>query len=76
MWGNIVTEVTYQPNFNINFSNTKSEVLIHLSQWQYWWWFWFCFVWVLYFFIILRLVRNRTLKFNPKVASTFRPHGK
>ena len=76
MWGNILTEISFQTNFNINFSNTKSDVLIHLSQWQYWWWFWFAFVWVLYYLIVARVLRYRTLKFRPKITSSFRPHGK
>jgi len=35
MWGNIVLETTTQVNFGIGFANLKSDVLIHLSQWQY-----------------------------------------
>lgn len=76
MWGNIATESTFQTNFNVGFSNTKSDILIHLSQWQYWWWFWFVFLWSLYFMIIIRIVRFRTLKFQPKIVTSFRPHGK
>ena len=76
MWGNILTETTYQTNFNINFSNTKSDILIHLAQWQYWWWFWFSFFWVMYYFFTARILRYRTLKFRPKIVSSFRPHGK
>lgn len=34
-----MTEATFQTNFNVGFSNTKSDILIHLSHWQYWWWF-------------------------------------
>jgi heme/copper-type cytochrome/quinol oxidase subunit 2 len=76
MWGNIATESTFQMNFNVGFSNTKSDILIHLSQWQYWWWFWFVFLWSLYFMIIIRVVRFRTLKFQPRIVTSFRPHGK
>lgn len=76
MWGNILTEVSYLNNFNMTFSNSKSDVLIHLTQWQYWWWFWFTFLWVLYYLLTARIVRYRTLKFNPKIATTLRPHGK
>ena len=76
MWGNIVTEVSLQSNFNVGFSNTKSDVLIHLTQWQYWWWFWFSFLWAFYYLVILRVIRFRTLKFRPRIATTFRPHGK
>lgn len=76
MWGNILTEISFQTNFNLNFSNTKSDVLIHLSQWQYWWWFWFALVWSLYYLILSRVLRYRTLKFRPKIVTSFRPHGK
>lgn len=76
MWGNILTEVSFQPNFNIGFSNTRTDILIHLTQWQYWWWFWFTFIWVLYYFIIMRIFRARSLKFKPRIATTFRPRGK
>lgn len=76
MWGNISTESTFQTNFNIGFSNTSSDILIHLSLWQYWWWFWFAFVWSLYLLILLRVLRFRTLKFRPKLMTSMRPHGK
>lgn len=76
MWGNIVTEVALQTNFGVGFNNTKSDVLIHLTQWQYWWWFWFSFLWAFYYLVILRIIRFRTLKFRPRLATTFRPHGK
>lgn len=76
MWGNISTEATFQTNFNMGFSNTTSEILIHLSLWQYWWWFWFVLVWSLYFFLIIRVIRFRTLKFKPKIVSSLRSHGK
>lgn len=71
-----MTEVSYQPNFHIGFSNTKSDVLIHLTQWQYWWWFWFTFLWALYYLLIAKAVRFRTLKFRPRIATTMRPRGK
>jgi heme/copper-type cytochrome/quinol oxidase subunit 2 len=76
MWGNIVTEVSLQSNFGVGFNNTKSDVLIHLTQWQYWWWFWFSFLWAFYYLVILRVIRFRTIKFRPRIATTFRPHGK
>ena len=76
MWGNILTEVSYIQNFNMSFSNNKADVLIHLTQWQYWWWFWFSFLWALYYLLVARVFRYRTLKFNPRIASTLRPHGK
>jgi heme/copper-type cytochrome/quinol oxidase subunit 2 len=76
MWGNIAIETVTQVNFGIGFSNMKSEVLIHLSQWQYWWWFWFSYLWSIYYLLVLRVLRFRTLKFKPKIATTLRPHGK
>jgi heme/copper-type cytochrome/quinol oxidase subunit 2 len=76
MWGNIVTEVALQTNFGVGFNNTKSDVLIHLTQWQYWWWFWFSFLWSFYYLVILRIIRFRTLKFRPRLVTSFRPHGK
>jgi heme/copper-type cytochrome/quinol oxidase subunit 2 len=76
MWGNILTEVALQTNFGVGFNNMKSDVLIHLTQWQYWWWFWFSFLWGFYYLVILRVVRFRTLKFRPRLATSFRPHGK
>lgn len=54
----------------------KSDIIIHLAQWQYWWWFWFAFVWTLYFFFISRAVRLRTLKMRPKINTSYRSHGK
>jgi len=60
----------------MSFSNNKADVLIHLTQWQYWWWFWFTFLWALYYLLVARTFRYRTLKFNPRIASTLRPHGK
>ena len=76
MLENILVEFSYQKNFNTFFVNKRSDVLIHLTQWQYWWWFWFSFLWVLYYFIILRVSRFRALKFQPRIASTLKPHGK
>jgi heme/copper-type cytochrome/quinol oxidase subunit 2 len=76
MWGNIFTEVIVQSNFHIGFSNNKSDILIHLGQWQYWWWFWFSFLWSFYYLVVLRFVRFRTLKFRPRLATTLKPHGK
>lgn len=76
MWGNIVTEVSLQSNFGVGFNNMKSDVLIHLTQWQYWWWFWFSFLWAFYYLVVLRVIRFRTIKFRPRIATTFRPHGK
>ena len=76
MWGYISTEASYQLNFNVSFSTTRSDVLIHLSQWQYWWWFWFAFLWTFYYILLSRIVRFRTLKMKPKIVTSYRPHGK
>lgn len=50
VWGHIMTEANTINNFNFGFSTHKSDILIHLSQWQYWWWFWFSIFWAMYFF--------------------------
>lgn len=76
MWGYISTEATYQLNFNVGFSTTRSDILVHLSQWQYWWWFWFAFLWSFYYLFVTRIVRYRSLKMRPKIVTSFRPHGK
>jgi heme/copper-type cytochrome/quinol oxidase subunit 2 len=69
-------EANLQSNFNVGFTNMRSDVLIHLTQWQYWWWFWFSLLWAFYYLMILKMVRFRSLKFRPRLATTFRPHGK
>ncbi len=70
------SEVALQTNFGVGLITCKSDVLIHLTQWQYWWWFWFSFLWAFYYLVILGIIRFRTLKFRPRLATTFRPHGK
>lgn len=76
MWGNIILEVSFMTNFHLGFNNTRSDVVIHLVHWQYWWWFWFSYLWGLYFLLFMRIFRFRTLKFKPRIATTYRPHGK
>lgn len=76
MWGHVLTEATTQQNFNFGFSTYKSEILIHLSQWQYWWWFWFSLWWALYYFIILRTMTKRTFNFNVTLNTSIRGRGK
>lgn len=76
MWGNIILEVSFVTNFHLGFNNTRSDVLIHLVQWQYWWWFWFSYWWGLYFLLFMRIFRFRSLKFKPRISTTYRPHGK
>mgnify|MGYP002079125815 CR=1 FL=1 len=76
MWGQIMTEANTLTNFNYGFSTYKSDILIHLSQWQYWWWFWFSLFWALYFFIIMRVVNKNVFHFNPVMNTSIRGHGK
>lgn len=76
MWGHILTEASTQQNFNFGFSTYKSEILIHLSQWQYWWWFWFSIWWTLYYFIIIRIITKRTFNFNVTLNTSIRGRGK
>lgn len=76
MWGNIITDLSYQTNYWFGFPNSNSDVVIGLTMWQYWWWFWFTYYMCLYYFIFLRLIRHRTLKFSPKVVTSQKSHGK
>lgn len=76
MWGHVLTEASTQQNFNFGFSTYKSEILVHLSQWQYWWWFWFSIWWTLYYFVILRIITKRTFNFNVIVNTSVRGRGK
>lgn len=76
MWGNISSDASYQNNFNLGFSTTRSDVLIHLAQWQYWWWFWFAFLWCFYYLVIIRTTKQRALKMRPKISTSYRPHSK
>lgn len=63
-------------NYQFGFPTDSSLMIINLSQWQYWWWFWFITYLILYWFIVIRIIRFRTLSFKPRIATTFRPHGK
>ncbi len=76
MWSNLLLDVSSQYNYNFGFSTHKSDVLLHLAQWQYWWWFWFALLWVFYFYIIYFVVTTRTAEFNPVLNSSLRSHGK
>jgi heme/copper-type cytochrome/quinol oxidase subunit 2 len=76
MWGNLVTETAFVQNFTFGFPTKQSDILLHLTHWQYWFWFWFTYYMVLYYFIFLRLIRYRVLKMSPKLATSFRSHGK
>jgi heme/copper-type cytochrome/quinol oxidase subunit 2 len=76
VWGHIMTEASSLTNFNFGFSTHKSDILIHLSQWQYWWWFWFSILWAVYFFIILRVTTKRVFHLNPIMNTSIRGHGK
>lgn len=76
MWGHILTEASTQQNFNFGFSSYKSEILVHLSQWQYWWWFWFGIWWALYYFITLKVITKKTFNFNVTLNTSVRGRGK
>lgn len=76
MWGNLQLEIFYLNSFNFSFPNSYNDMLLNLTFWQYWWWFWFIFFFVLYYFIALRLIRFRFFKFNPKIVTSYRAHGK
>lgn len=76
MWGCIAIDNNYLPNFSVGYTSMKSDVIIHLAQWQYWWWFWFSFLWGFYYLITNRVIKTRFLKFNPKIHTSYRSHGK
>lgn len=76
MWGSTLVEANSLQNFNFGFSTYKSDILVHLSQWQYWWWFWFSLLWAVYLFVILGLIQRRTYQFNPTINTSIRGHGK
>lgn len=76
MWGCISVDNAYIPNFSVGYTSMKSDVIVHLAQWQYWWWFWFSFLWGFYYLTANRVIRHRFLKFRPKIYTSFRSHGK
>lgn len=76
MWGSLTLEVFYITSFNYSFPPTYNDVLLNLTFWQYWWWFWFIFFFVLYYLLALRFLRFRFIKFNPKIVTSYRAHGK
>lgn len=76
MWGCIAIDNNYLPNFSVGYTSMKSDVVIHLAQWQYWWWFWFSFLWGFYYLITNRVVKTKFLKFSPKIHTSYRSHGK
>ena len=67
-------DVTFQTNFWLGFPESNSDIIINLTHWQYWWWFWFTYLLCLYYFVFLKLIKKRTLKFNPKMTTSFRAH--
>lgn len=76
MWGSIITDIFYQTNYWFTFPDSNSDIIIGLTMWQYWWWFWFTYYITLYYFIFLRLIRHRLLKFSPKIVTSQKSHGK
>ena len=76
MWGSLTLEVFYITSFNYSFPPSYNDILLNLTFWQYWWWFWFIFFFVLYYLLALKLLRFRFIKFNPKIVTSYRAHGK
>lgn len=76
MYKNIELDMYLGLNYNFGFLMNNSDIIIHLLHWQYWWWFWFLFIFVLYYILIIRLISYRYLKFNPKIVTSYRSHGK
>lgn len=76
MWGNIITDLAYQSNYWFSFPVSNSDIIISLTMWQYWWWFWFTYYITIYFFLFSKLIRQRLLKFSPRIATSQKSHGK
>lgn len=76
MWGNIVMDLSYQSNYWFSFPGSNSDVILGLTLWQYWWWFWFTFYITLYYFLFSQLIRQRLLKFSPRMTTSQKAHGK
>ena len=76
MWGSLTLEVFYITSFNYSFPPSYNDILLNLTFWQYWWWFWFIFFFALYYLLALKLLRFRFIKFNPKIVTSYRAHGK
>ena len=76
MFNHIQLEVYNLYSYNFSFLNTFNDTLIHLIHWQYWWWFWFTFLLTLYYVFFMRFFFFRSLKFNPKIVTSYRSHGK
>lgn len=62
--------------YNPNFPNLNSDVLIYLTMWQYWWWFWFIFLSVFYYTFLFKMIFTRQKKFNPRINTSIKSHGK
>lgn len=69
-------DISFQTNYWLGFPESNSDIILNLTHWQYWWWFWFTYYLTLYYFIFLKLIRSRLLKFSPKIVTSYRAHGK
>lgn len=69
-------DISFQTNYWLGFPESNSDIILNLTHWQYWWWFWFTYYLALYYFIFLKLIRSRLLKFSPKIVTSYRAHGK
>lgn len=69
-------DITFQTNYWLGFPESNSDILLNLTHWQYWWWFWFTYLLCLYYFFFLRLLKNRLLKFKPKIVTSYKARGK
>lgn len=76
MWGHIIADLSFHTNYSLGFPESNSDIILNLTHWQYWWWFWFTYLLTIYYFIFLKLLKQRTLKFYPKIVTSYRSHGK
>ncbi len=76
MWGNVALESHLYTLFNTGFNNQKASTIVYLIKWQYFWWFWFSYMFVLYYSIVFNRYLNQTIKFNPRIVTSQKSHGK
>lgn len=76
MWGGIFLETIFTGNYTFGFLSNRSNNLLHLTHWQYWFWFWFSWYLGLYYIIFMNFFFKRTIFAHPKIATSFRSHGK
>ena len=63
-------------NFNFSLPVKLTNNPIRIIIWQYWWWLFFSSIFIIYYFILTKLLLKRSLKFRPKIVTSYRSHGR